>query len=425
MTGNTMIPDTETQAASTPGPTEHVGLVPRINIQVFCDSSQTAEMAQVAAADRRMQRAHTSVNLGGIMAAVEAFQTQPTPNLLVVESSGSRQTILSELAQLAEVCQQDTKVVVIGHVNDVLLYRELVSQGISEYLVVPLQPMEFIDSISGLYHSPKASPVGRAIAFIGAKGGVGSSSIAQSVGWAVSRHHATETVIADLDLAFGTAGLNFNQDIPPGIADVLAQPDRIDPTLIERMLVKAGEKLSLLGGPGGIDRHFHIEPPAIEAILASVRVSVPFLALDLPAIWSPWVKYALLHSDQVVITATPELASLRNVRSMVEILKTGRPNDPLPKIVLNQVGIPKRPEISAADFSKVIGAPISVIVPNDAQGFGTAQGNGRSIFEVAAKSKAAAAINGLVHQLGWQEKATAKSGGTSPLRNLISKLRKK
>lgn len=420
-----MVPDAETPTGFSPGQAEQTSLVPRINIEVFCESPQIAEMTQAVAADRRMQRAHTAVKPGGIMGAVAAFQTQPTPNLLIVESSGSRQTILSELAQLAEVCQQDTKVVVIGHVNDVLLYRELVSQGISEYLVAPLQPVEFIDSISSLYRSPKASPVGKAIAFIGAKGGVGSSSIAHSVGWAVARHHGTETVIADLDLAFGTAGLNFNQDIPPGIADVISQPDRIDPTLIERMLVKADDKLSLLGGPGGVDREFNIEPAAIEAILASIRVSVPVLVLDLPAIWSPWVKFALLHSDQVVITATPELASLRNVRSMVEVLKAGRPNDPPPKIVLNQVGIPKRPEITATDFSKLIGAPISVRIPSDAESFGTAQGNGRMIFEVAAKSKAAAAITSLMQQLGWQEKAQPKSGSVSRFGNLISQLRKK
>lgn len=210
-----MTPKVQDLAADMAGQQDLVALVPRINIQVFCDSPQTAEVVQLAAADRRMQRAYTSVHAGGIGAAVMAFQTQATPNLLIVESRSPRDVMLSELSSLAEVCQPDTKVVVIGHVNDVLLYRELMRQGISEYLVMPFQQMQFIELVAGLYQNPAAKPVGRVLAFIGAKGGVGSSSIAHNVGWSMARNYSTETVIADLDLAFGTAGLNFNQDIAP------------------------------------------------------------------------------------------------------------------------------------------------------------------------------------------------------------------
>ena len=402
-----------------------VALVPRISIQVYADSQQTADMAQLAVADRRMKGAHTSVHLGGIMGAFHAFQAQATPNLLIVESRGARDVILSELAMLAEVCQAETKVVVIGHVNDVLLYRELTQRGISEYLVAPLHQLQFIESISALYHNSKAAPVGRALAFLGAKGGVGSSTLAQNVGWAIARNNNTETVIADLDLAFGTAGLNFNQDIAPGITEILGQPDRVDATLLERMLTKVGDKLSIFGGPGGVERDFQIEPAAIESILSALRASVPCTVLDLPTVWAPWVKYALMHADQVVITATPELASLRNARSLVESLKSGRPNDAPPKLILSQVGVPKHPEITSADFSKAVGVPVSAIIPFDAQSFGVAQSNGQTIFEVAPKSKAAAAISGFVQQLVRTEKASQKTSLTASLLNKISNLRKK
>lgn len=420
-----MTPPMMQEPTASLGSQDLVALVPRISIQVYADDQQTAEMAQLAAADRRMKGAHTSVHLGGIMGAFHAFQTQATPNLLIVESRGARDVILSELAMLAEVCQAETKVVVIGHVNDVLLYRELKQRGISEYLVAPLQQLQFIEAIASLYHNPKAAPVGRALGFIGAKGGVGSSSLAQNVGWAIARNSNTETVIADLDLAFGTAGLNFNQDIAPGITEILGQPDRVDATLLERMLTKAGEKLSIFGGPGGVERDFQIEPAAIESILSALRASVPCTVLDLPAVWAPWVKYALLHADQVIITATPELASLRNARSLVESLKAGRPNDAPPRIILNQVGVAKRPEISAADFSKAMGVPVSAIIPYDAQSFGVAQGNGQTIFEVAPKSKAAAAISGLVQQLVRTEKPSQKNSLTASLLDKISNLRKK
>jgi pilus assembly protein CpaE len=413
------------QSASAAGHQDLVAFVPRISIQVYAETQQTADMIQLAAADRRMQRADMSVHLGGIMGAFHAFQARVTQNLLVVESRGTREAILSDLAMLAEVCHADTKVVVIGHINDVLLYRDLSNRGVSEYLVAPLQQLQFIEAIAALYRDPKAAPIGRAIAFIGAKGGVGSSSLAQNVAWAIARHNSTETVIADLDLAFGTVGLNLNQDIPPGIADILTQPDRVDPTLIERMLVKAGDRLSILGGPGGVERDYQIEPPAIDSVLAALRSSVPCTVLDLPALWAPWIKHALMHADQVVIIATPELASLRNARSLFDVVRAGRPNDGPPLLILNQAGVPKRLEISVADFSKGVGVPVSRIVPYDAQSFGVAQGNGQMILEVARKSKAASAILDLAQQLAKTEKPAGKTALASSLLNKIALLRKK
>ena len=416
----------QTQAAPFGGDQSLVALVPRINIHAFCDNPQSAETMQLAAADRRMARAHTTIQLGGIMAAAQVFQAQATPNVLLVESHGSRDVILSELAELAQVCQPDTKVVVIGHLNDVVLYRELIRQGVSEYLVAPLHQMQVIETIAGLFQNPKSAPLGKVIAFVGAKGGVGSSTIAHNTAWMMSKRYATETVITDLDLAFGTAGLNFNQDVSNGIYDALGQPDRLDATLIERLLTKLGDKLSLLSGPGGVDREINIEANAIETILNAMRGSVPCIVVDVPNMWAPWIKFTLMHADQVVITATPELASLRNTKNLVDLLKTSRPNDLPPKLILNQMGVPKRPEIPAADFGKAVGVEVTCVIPYDAQTFGTAQSNGQMILEVAAKTKASEALANFVQILAGTDKPAKRQGKISiPFFEKLSMLRKK
>jgi len=401
-----------------------VAMVPRINIHAFCDNQQTAETIQSAAGDRRMSRAHITIQLGGIPAAAQVFAGQSTPNVLIVESHGSRDVILSELGQLAQVCGPNTKVVVIGHLNDVILYRELIRQGVSEYLVAPLHQLQIIETVANLYQDPKAAPLGKVIAFVGAKGGVGSSTIAHNVAWQISKRFATDTVITDLDLAFGTAGLNFNQDATNGIIDALGQPDRVDSTLIDRLLTKLGDKLSLLSGPGGVDREVNIEAHAIETILDAIRGSVPCVIVDVPNMWAPWIKYTLTHADQVVITATPELASLRNTKNLFDLLRQARPNDEPPKIILNQVGVPKRPEIPAAEFGKAIGTEIAAVIPYDAQSFGTAQSNGQMLFEVAAKSKAAEIIGGLAQTIAGGDKPVKAKAGVS-LFDKLTKLRKK
>jgi pilus assembly protein CpaE len=176
-----------------------------------------------------------------------------------------------------------------------------------------------------------------------------------------------------------------------------------------------GDKLSLLSGPGGVDRDTTIEAGAIETILSVVRHSVPCVVVDVPNMWAPWIKHTLLNADEVVITSTPELASLRNTKNLIDLLKASRPNDKPPRLILNQVGVPKRPEIPAADFAKAVGIVPSFIIPHDPQTFGTAQSNGQMVFEVAPKSKTAELLTSFAQVIAGTEipGKAAKSGRTS------------
>ncbi len=387
---------------------QHVVLVPRIELHVFCDNQQTGQLLQVSAADRRMSRAHVSIQLGGIPAAVQFYQTQPTPNVLVVETHSGRDQILAELGTLADVCGANTKVVILGHINDVLLYRELLKAGISDYIVAPISPVGFIDAIANLYTDAKSAPLGRIVSFVGAKGGVGSSTIAHNVAWATSHQRNIDTIITDLDLAFGTAALNFNQDGSGGILEALGAPDRVDSTLVERLMTKLGDKLSLLTGPGNVERDYVIEAHAIESILNTVRGSAPLIIVDVPNMWAPWIKHTLLNSDEIIITATPELPSLRNAKSLIDLLKLSRPNDAPPRVILNQMGMPKRPEISVADFGKAVGVEPMAVIPHDPQSFGVAQGNGQMLFEVAPKAKATEIMNAIAAHVSGHQKLDAE-----------------
>ena len=208
----------------------------------------------------------------------------PTPNLILIESSLPGQELLGELDRLAECCDAGTKVVVVGHYNDVLLYRELLKRGVSEYLVAPVTPLQLMESISNLYNDPESDPVGNVIAFVGAKGGVGSSTICHNLAWSISQKIGEQCVIVDLDLPFGTLGLDFNQDPPQGVADAIFAPDLLDQALVDRLLSRCSENLSLLAAPaaGLSQRVYNIAGMTTtpEEIAAAIRRRLPDAVLD-------------------------------------------------------------------------------------------------------------------------------------------------
>ena len=169
-----------------PSTEDHIAPAPRVSVQAFCETVETAAAVQSAGEDRRLGKAHLKIQMGGMAAAVEAYRSAPTPNVIILETEG-RNDILLGLDQLATVCDAGTRVVVIGRVNDVMLYRELVRRGVSDYLIAPVNAIDVVRSICSLFSSPDAKPVGRIIAFVGAKGGVGSSTVAHNVAWAIAR----------------------------------------------------------------------------------------------------------------------------------------------------------------------------------------------------------------------------------------------
>jgi pilus assembly protein CpaE len=395
---------------------EHIAPAPRVSVQAFCETVETAAAVQGAGEDRRLGKAHLKIQMGGIAAAIEAYKTSPTPNVIVIETENRGNEILDGLDTLAEVCDAGTRVIVIGRLNDVLLYRELVRRGVNDYLIAPIGTIEMVRSVCGLFSAPDAKPVGRIIAVTGAKGGVGASTIAHNVGWAVARELKLDTVVVDLDLGFGTAGLDYNQDPPQGVADAVFSPDRVDNAFIDRLLSKCTDHLSLLAAPATLDRVYDFSAEAFEPIVDSLRATVPCIVLDVPHQWSGWAKKTLIGADDILVVAGPDLANLRNTKNLLDLLKAARPNDRRPRYCLNQVGMLKRPEIKPADFAKALEDEAAAIIPFEPQVFGTAANNGQMIAELSSSHRAAEIFRQLAQSLtGRLESKKAKSGLLSPL----------
>lgn len=368
------------------GAMSEVRPIPRITIQAFCETDAVRQTLEMAAGDRRMSRAHVSVNTGGIHGAVDYYGTAPTPNLIIIESSNTGDALMSDLGQLASVCDATTKVIVIGHFNDILMYRELIANGISEYLVAPVSMADIMLAISNIFTNEENGPLGKMIAFIGAKGGAGASTICHNVAWTISSSYKNDVVLADLDLAFGTANMNLDQDPTQGIADAVFSPDRVDDILLDRLLAKCAEHLSLLAAPSTLERTYDFDAHAFSSILEVAQRGAPCVAVDIPNQWNGWTKQVLAAADEVVIVAEPELANLRNAKNLVDTISEIRPNDAMPHLIMNKVGVQKRPEISIVDFANALNLDPIAVVPFEPALFGTASNNGQMISEADSKS---------------------------------------
>ncbi len=406
----------ETHERTTPAGVGDSRPIPRIAVQAFCESAGVVDVIERAAADRRMSRAHVKVQMGGLAAATAFYADAPTPNLVVVESSGKAEDILAGLDGLAEVCDPGSKVLVIGHVNDVLLYRELIRRGVSEYVVAPLDLFDLLTTIGDLYHRPEAAPVGRSIAFYGARGGCGASTVAHNVAWSIAKGWENDVVIADFDLAWGTAALDLNQDPTQGTLEALTSPERVDEIFFDRLLTKCSDRLSVLAAPAMIDRAYDFEEHVFDALVEVARGSTPVVVIDLPHQWSGWVRRQLREADEVVIVATPDLANLRNAKNLADVLRAARPNDAPPRLVFNGVGLAKRPEIKLDEFAKALDLPITATIPFDAALFGNAANKGLMIGEVDPKHAVTETFHTLAAALtGRAELRKVKKSALAPL----------
>ena len=394
-------------------------VIPAISINAFCERGDTQALLEQASQDRRMSRVITDFRSGGLQAAIEFLAENPTPNLLIVESSLPANQMIAKIDELAQHCDEGVEVLVIGATNDIALYRQLMARGVSEYLVPPVQPLGLIRSISNLFADPDEPFIGKSISVVGAKGGVGASTIAHNLAWSVTENLGLAAAMVDLDLSFGTTALDFNAESAQSVADALMAPERTDVAVVERLLHKVTDRLSLFTAPSTVGQVLELPPESYAVVIDSVRRTMPHVILDLPHAWTSWIQDTLIGSDEVILVCQPDLASLRNGKNLLDQLKNHRPNDVPPRLVINMAGVPNRPEIPVKDFAAAIGVEPEVILPFEPKLFGTAANNGQMIAETDAASKSSMAIDHLAGVL------TGRTVQVQEKKSIFSKLLKK
>jgi pilus assembly protein CpaE len=302
---------------------------------------------------------------GGIGKAIEYLSEQRSPNLLLVDISGV-ELPLSKIQELADVCEPGTNVVAIGDHNDVALYRDLQDAGVSNYLVKPLTRDLLTRAVAPKtngYGDMGRAPLklGKMVSFIGARGGVGTTTIAANFAWHLANRQSRRVALVDLDLQHGDCNLLFNTATTPGLRDALANPLRVDPLLLERIMTQHGERLFVLGGEEPINDHVQFTPAAVDMLFTVLRSQFHYVVADVPRIPIPAYRRAFEIADRRVIVVDQ---TMRAMRDAVRLNRTLGEFDAHRTIfVVNRVGEAGNHGLSLKEITDTLQAKPASTVP--------------------------------------------------------------
>ncbi len=337
------------------------------------------------------------VNKGGLRNAVQTLSVSASPHILFVDLSESGDP-LNDINALAEVCEPGTVVIASGQVNDVRLYRDLVASGIQDYLLKPLNPdvmREAFVHAQAMLNAPKHVDTASdrphcAVAVIGTRGGVGASTLATSLAWLMSEKSDRSTALLDLDVHFGTGALALDLEPGRGLTDAIENPSRIDGLFIERAMVKASDKLSVLSAEAPINSPVMTDGAAFFQLQEEIRSAFECTVVDLPR--SMLVNYPHLISDVQVAVLVTEL-TLAAARDAIRIISWFKSNAPHTQLIIVANRVPTGAlEISRKDFEGSIERKIDYTIPLDTKTAVQAAKLGKPLAEAGKNIKALAPL---------------------------------
>lgn len=359
---------------------------------------------------------------GGIAAAIEYVSAGWSPRLMIVDLSESKQP-MADIDALAEVCEPGTTVVALGTANDVRLFRDLLTAGVSDYLVKPLDRAALDkavgDAIVTAQRAPDGETAGNVIAVVGTRGGVGATSVAVNTAWALAHEGKHRVALLDLDLQFGAVALALDVEPGRGLREALENPDRIDSLFIASAAVGASENLYVLGAEDPLDQIWVPDPEALDLLLAELKQNFDCIVIDLPRTAAPAHAAVLKAATSVVLVTDRSLVGMRDTMRLGAMMKSVAP-EAKPLIVANRVGADRKSEIPQREFEKGTEVSVDLSVPEDSKAMGLAWHSGKAVAAVTKGGKLVAAFSALAQRAGPKVEGTEK-GQTSLLRRLLKK----
>ena len=373
----------------------------------------TRETVSLLIADLGWRQA--KVYEGGIARAVQALDPANPPGLLIVDVSDAADP-MQALDELAEHCAPETKVMAVGTVNDIVLYRRLIAMGLADYLVKPVAAEHLRETVMAALRpverhtaaGPAAPRQTKLIALIGARGGVGTTTLATGIGWCLSEEQEHRVALVDLDLQFGNLALGLDLEPGRGLREALEHPERIDSLLITGAMSGSTERLRVLAAEEPLDDQPLLDPTSVDPLVGALTDSFDTIIADLPRGLDGMGRRLLAKADHIAIVTDLSLAAMRDTQrlaALIEILKPGAK----PMVIVNRAGALPRGEIGRPEFEKGIGRKIDAVVPYDVKAASAMAEHGKPLPAASRNGKAAVELRRVASVMTGEVKEAPKS----------------
>lgn len=356
--------------------------------------------------------ANAKVRAGGLDVARKSIDITAPPALVLVDLSEAHEP-LEGMHELQQLCGPSTRFLAIGSINDVSLYRQLVGLGVADYLVKPVSSEVLCEAFVSAMRSnsaPAEARQTRLFAFIGARGGVGTTTLAVSTAWLLAHEFRLRTALIDLDLHFGNLALSLDLEPGRGLREALENPERTDSMLLASAMVTEGEKLPILATEEPLEEQLVFDGGAVAPLLTALSQDYDCLVVDLPRSLDAMARQVIALADTTVVVTDLSLSALRDAVRISDLAKALEARSK-PLLVANQVGADHRGEIGRAEFERGVGGGLDHAVPFDVKAVVAAAHAGKAVPDAAAGSKAAGELRKLAARLAGREEDDKPRGG--------------
>lgn len=287
-----------------------------------------------------LAEARDAIRRGDLNDAIAYLDDNRSPDLLFVDIS-RMELPLSKVSQLSEVCEPGVRVVVIGDQSEIGLYRNLIHSGIADYIVKPLTVdlvRRAADLAMGNASEPAARKLGKIIAVMGTRGGVGTTTIAVNLAWHLANRVGRRVALIDLDLQASDTSLMLNLRASNSLREALDNPYRVDSLYLERVMLRHGEKLFVLTSEEPLSDELSFAPEGIEKLVSVLQSDFHYVVLDIPRAHTAVNTRAAELATLRVIVADETLRSLREVVRTRELFRQSQGQEGNSLLVLNRAG---------------------------------------------------------------------------------------
>jgi pilus assembly protein CpaE len=357
-----------------------------------------------------------TVQQGGPDMFAQLLESAAPPKMVIVDIDQQADPA-AVTARIINLCGGECRLVVVGSKNDVTLYRKILGAGAVDYLVKPLTPDLLNQALAAALRGPAVSnkqvaKEARVVVFIGARGGIGTSTISLNTAWIMAHELDRNVALFDLDLHFGTSSLSLDLDPGHGLRDIVSSPNRVDALMIASSIVPESDHLSILGAEEAVDEVTPIDGAAIAALLKEMKSNFDVIVIDLPRHILASQKRLLASAHEVVVVSDLTLAGIRDTlrikNALTAIGCSGH---------ISTIGARVSPsgsgQVTRAIFEKGIKNPIDAAIPEDSASLTTASNSGKALGAIAPRAAITKVMRELALKLtNTSEQPTGKTPAT-------------